>query len=91
MIIRYFAMLRDVTRQKEQTWNTPVDTVGELLRALCAFYGPEFQRWILDKSGNPGGLAIVLVNGTDYRELGSLNAPLKMDDIISIFPPVAGG
>jgi MoaD family protein len=91
MIVRYFAMLREATGQSEQIWTAPVTTIGELLRALCAAYGPGFKKWIVDKDGNLGGLSIVLVNGTDYRELGGLEASLKMDDIIAIFPPVAGG
>lgn len=91
MLIRYFAMLRDVTQQNEQTWTTPVATVGELLRMLCITYGSEFQRWVVDEKGSLGGLSIVLVNGIDYRELGGLSASLTAEDIIAIFPPVAGG
>jgi MoaD family protein len=91
MIIRYFGMLRDITRQNEQTWATPVASVGELLRVLCATYGPGFQRWVVDDKGNLGGYSIVLVNGIDYRELGGLSATLKADDVVAIFPPVAGG
>jgi MoaD family protein len=91
MIIRYFAMLRDVTHQKEQTLNTGAKTVRELLRELCAFYGPEFRRWLVDENGELGGLSILLVNGTDCRDLGGLDMPLKANDVIAIFPPVAGG
>ncbi len=91
MLIRYFAILRDVTHQNEQTWAIPVATVGELLRVLCTTYGPGFQRWVVDKNGTLGGLSIVLVNGIDYRELGGLSASLTAEDIIAIFPPVAGG
>lgn len=91
MVIRYFAMLRDVTHQKEQIWNTRVDTLGELMGALCKHYGPEFRRWVVDENGQLGGLAVLLVNGTDCRELGGLNMTLKSNDVIAIFPPVAGG
>ena len=91
MIIRYFAMLRDITRQSEQVWDEPVASVRELLEALCQSYGAQFRQWVMDENGNLGGLAIVLVNGTDYRHLGGLDAPLKPDDVIAIFPPVAGG
>ncbi|MFZ5859019.1 MAG: MoaD/ThiS family protein [Chloroflexota bacterium] len=91
MIIRYFAMLRNVTRQNEQVWNAPVSSVRELLEELCQVYGSEFRQWMMDENGNLGGLSIVLVNGTDYRHLGGLDAPLQADDVVAIFPPVAGG
>jgi molybdopterin converting factor small subunit len=41
--------------------------------------------------GNLGGLSIILVNVTNYCHLSGLDTPLKMDDIIALFPPVAGG
>ena len=91
MIIRYFAMLRDATHRSEQVWDSPVASVGELLIALCNSYGPEFRKWVVDENGGIGGLSIILVNGTDYRHLGGLDTPLKVKDVIAIFPPVAGG
>ncbi len=91
MIIRYFAMLRDITHQKEQTLNTGVKTVRELMHELCAFYGPEFRRWVVDENGELGGLSILLVNGTDCRDQGGLDMPIRANDVIAIFPPVAGG
>jgi len=91
MIIRYFATLRDITRQSEQTWNQPVTTVHDLLHALCNLYGSEFRRWIVDEKGNFGGFAIVLVNGVDCRELNGMETQLQPRDTIAIFPPVAGG
>ena len=91
MIIRYFAFLRDITRVSEQTWNEPAACVGDLLVALSRRYGPNFRRWVLEPDGQLGQLSIVLVNGRDCRELHGMATPLKPDDIIAIFPPVAGG
>jgi MoaD family protein len=91
MKIRYFATLRDITRRSEQVWNEPTETVQDLLQTLCNIYGPQFRRWVVDESGAFGGLSIVLVNGTDCRELQGMNTQLKSSDVIAIFPPVAGG
>ncbi|MEW6404648.1 MAG: ubiquitin-like small modifier protein 1 [Chloroflexota bacterium] len=91
MIIRYFAMLRDATRKSEERREIPPPSIRELLDELCASYGQSFRQWILDEHGNVGGLAIVLVNGVDYRHLNGLETALKDDDVVAIFPPVAGG
>jgi MoaD family protein len=91
MIIRYFAMLRDATHCSEEVREIPLASIHELLDDLCASYGPSFRQWLVDESGNLGGLSIVLVNGIDYRHLNGLDTTLKKDDVVAIFPPVAGG
>lgn len=92
MVIHYFAMLRDVTRVSQQTWNhEPVKTMGELLEKLCAQYGSGFARWVRQEDGGFGQYAIILVNGNDIRNLQGLQTPLDNNDSIAIFPPIAGG
>lgn len=91
MVIRYFAFIRDITRVSEQQWPEPAERLNDLLLALSKRYGTAFQRWVLEKDGRLSQLSIVLINGRDARDVGGLDAPLKSDDIIAIFPPVAGG
>jgi molybdopterin converting factor small subunit len=43
------------------------------------------------EKGEMNSLSIILVNGRDARHLGRLEAPLKQDDTVVIFPPLAGG
>ena len=38
-----------------------------------------------------GAWVILLVNGHDLRHLQGLETPLRPEDVVSIFPPVAGG
>jgi molybdopterin synthase sulfur carrier subunit len=90
MQIRYFATIRDITGVKEVRREAPAETLGDLLRDLCAQYGPSFRRWVLD-GDDLGPAIIVLVNGRDARHLEGIKTVLKRDDIISLFPMVAGG
>jgi molybdopterin synthase sulfur carrier subunit len=87
--VAYFATLRDIAGKSEEQWDPPAASVGELLRGLVARYGPQFERWLLDKGDLK--LAIVLVNGRDVRDLQRLDTPLAPNDTVTIFPPVAGG
>lgn len=91
MEIRYFATLREITSVREETWPAPVCTLEELIRGLCAKYGHEFQKWVSCEKGGYGSLSIFLVNGQDYRSLNGLNTVLQQNDVISLFPPLAGG
>jgi len=90
MVVSYFGMLRDIAGRKEEDWEQPAATVGELLHRVVAEYGPQFGRWVLD-NGDLLNLAIVLVNGRDVRGLQRLATPLKPTDNVTLFPPVAGG
>ena len=90
MKIRYFAMVRDATGKSEEERNAPAATLGVLVRDLIARYGVNFQKWVMEK-GEMNGLSIILVNGRDARHTGFLETPLKPDDTVVIFPPLAGG
>lgn len=91
MVIRYFAFIRDITRVSEQAWNEPCSRLGDLLAALSRRYGPGFRKWVLEEDGQLSDLSIILVNGRDSRDQSGLETSLHPDDVIAIFPPVAGG
>ena len=88
--IRFFATIREITGVGEIRWDEPTATLGELLRALSARYGPTFHRWVLEKD-DLGKTVLVVINGHDSRHQGGINAPLHPDDAIAIFPAIAGG
>ncbi len=83
-------MVRDATGKSEEEWNAPAATLGVLVRDLIARYGVNLQKWVMEK-GEMNGLSIILVNGRDARHTGLLETPLKPDDTVVIFPPLAGG
>ncbi len=90
MQIRYFATIREITGQTTIAWEQPASTLGDLLRQLTRRYDSRFAYWVW-KDDNLSDMVIVLINGKDVRHLTGLNTPLTPNDIVSIFPMVAGG
>ncbi len=90
MKIEYFAMLRQVTGKTQEQWNRPAATLGDLMGDLCSKYGDGIKRWLYE-GDRLSTIAIIMVNGRDVRHLQGFETPLKPDDTVVIFPPVAGG
>ncbi len=90
MQILFFATLRGCTGVSALRWDEPTATLGELLRALSARYGPGFRRWVLEE-GDLGSAVLVVINGHDSRHQGGIHAPLHPGDTVAIFPAIAGG
>jgi sulfur-carrier protein len=90
MQIRFFATIREITGKSEIRWDEPTPTLKELLLALSARYGPAFRGWVLEKD-DLGKTVLVVINGHDSRHQGGIHTPLHPDDVVAIFPAIAGG
>jgi molybdopterin synthase sulfur carrier subunit len=91
MRVKLFATLRQIVGEKEIEVDLRIgDTVGSVLARLVADY-PVLEERIFDDDGNLEGFINVFVNRRSIRFLGGLNASLSEDDVLAIFPPVAGG
>lgn len=94
MIIRFFATLRTVTGSNETRIPAP-ESLEILLEKLSKQYGRAFDREIwLYRDGEKKDLipgVIILVNGRHYLHLDRLSTRLEENDVVSLFPPVAGG
>ncbi len=90
MQVLFFASIRECTKEKEIRWDEAAGTVGELLAALSARYGPAFRKWVVDGE-ELSGLCIISVNGRDARHLDGAKTRLDGGDTVSIFPAIAGG
>jgi len=88
MIVKYFATLRKITGVQEE--NIQAKNIRELLEIIIKKYGKEFQNSLYDSNGFKKGV-IILKNGKNIIYLNDLETELSSDDIVSIFPPVAGG
>ncbi len=90
MQVRFFAAIREITGANEIRWDGPAATLGDLLHALSGRYGPAFRRWVLDE-GDLGKTVLIVVNGHDSRHQGGIQMVLRPEDVIAIFPAIAGG
>lgn len=90
MNIYYFATFREITRENSCFLSDPPATVGELLDVLSRRYGSTFRNAVYEDGGLSPFL-ILLVNGRNVRHADGLATPLSAEDVISVFPMVAGG
>jgi len=91
MKVKVFATLRQLIGAKEIEVSLEVgDTVGSVIARLVADH-PVLGEHILDDEGNLEGYINVFVNRRSMRFLDGLNTNLSEDDVLAMFPPVAGG
>jgi molybdopterin synthase sulfur carrier subunit len=91
MKVKLFATLRQLVGAKEiEVKLEGSDTVGSVIARLVANY-PALGKHILDDEGNLEAYINVFVNRRGIRFLDELNTSLSENDVLAIFPPVAGG
>jgi molybdopterin synthase sulfur carrier subunit len=94
MRVKFFAYIRNYTGCKEA--EVPYSaTVRDLARTLADLYGKRLRDELFDTT-TPDNEAlsptiIIMVNGRHVAHLGGIDAALKADDVVQIFPLVAGG
>jgi len=95
LLVKFFAYIRDYTNCKEIV--LPVtETVKDLTSILSEMYGEKLRAKMLKPhaEGSPPELSseiIIMVNGRHVVHLGGIDTKLKDDDVVQIFPLVAGG
>lgn len=88
---RVFASLREIIDAGEKTLILPKgESIRGLLENLCNTY-PRLRALLFDNAGQMKPYVIVLKNGRNIGSLHQLDTIIDEDDIIAIFPPVAGG
>ena len=91
MMVKFFAGIRSITGCRESDIHHQADLRG-LLCALGEQYGLRMRQKVLARDGQGLGAEIViLVNGRHVEHIGGIDAPLGPDDVVQIFPLVAGG
>ena len=90
MRIKFFATYRDITRCRELDIPAP-STAMALLQGLADAYGAAMEKKLFTPEGGISGDVILLVNGRHIAHLEGGDTPLGEDDVVSLFPMVAGG
>jgi molybdopterin synthase sulfur carrier subunit len=90
MLVRYFADIRKLSGREQQTYQGAAPTVRRLFEELSAQHGAAFQQRVFE-GGNLSSTLIVFVNGRAVEHLGGIETPLGSDDVVAIFPMIAGG
>jgi molybdopterin synthase sulfur carrier subunit len=88
---RAFASLREIIDAGEKTFVLPQgETIKGLLENLCNTY-PRLRAHLFDLPGQIKPYFIILKNGRNIVSLQQLDTVIDENDVIAIFPPVAGG
>jgi sulfur-carrier protein len=89
--LRIFASFRETIGAAEMELFPPDgERVRGFLKGLCETH-PSLRGKIFDPAGNLKPYILVLKNGRNVDSLQRLDTPLADQDVIALFPPVAGG
>jgi molybdopterin synthase sulfur carrier subunit len=86
-VVNLYATFRDLAGQSRV--EVPGRTVGEALSALVKRY-PGLEAELFENRAL-AERATVFLGGRDVRYLQGLDTPLAEEDVLDLFPPVAGG
>ncbi len=89
--LRTFADFREIIGAREMELFPPEgESVRGLLKGLCEVH-PALLGKIFDTDGNLKPYILVLKNGRNVASIQQLDTGMADQDIIALFPPVAGG
>ena len=91
--VQYFASLREIVGQREETITLDKETsVLELLQLLASKHGKDFERYVFERDGGtPKAYLQFLVDGQSISRLDGLQTALPDNSKFAIIPPVGGG
>lgn len=90
MLIKYFADIRNLTGCMEQPFSATAPSLRSLLLQLGEQHGAGFRNRIFDR-GELSSTLIIMVNGRNIEHLAGIDTALGPDDVVAVFPMVAGG
>lgn len=88
-LVRLYANLREIFGKDELNVNAA--SIAEILVFLESLGSNQYNKIMRDEKGNMRSNIIILVNGKNVKFLNGLQTKLNGEDVIDLFPPVAGG
>lgn len=90
--VKFYSLFRINLKSSGQEYELDSDiTVSELIKKLDKDYDGYFSLKLLDEQGSIKPGAIILVNGKNVLHLKKLKSRITNDDLVTLFPPSAGG
>ncbi len=90
--VRYFTVLRELTRKKLEKLEIKEDsTLEDMLALLVKRYGESFERYVSSGRTKKGLPMVYLLNGQDIAQFDGLKTKLHNGDTVAVMPPIAGG
>jgi molybdopterin synthase sulfur carrier subunit len=93
--VRFFTVLREITRKKEEVLEFPERenvTIAAVLEKLSERYGRNFSDYMYQtRAREVKGFLQFLVNGRGMASFKGLETVLVDGDVLAIIPPVGGG
>jgi MoaD family protein len=90
--VRYFTVLREVTKKRQEIIEIkPDSTLEDMLSLLTKKYGANFERYVSSGREKKGLQLILLLNEQDTSQLNGFKTQLHNGDTVAVMPPVAGG
>ncbi len=90
--VKYFTVLREITKKREEEIELPeAATVEGLLNLLSERHGRKFTEYVYGEVERARSHLQFLVNGRNTTTMQGFKTKLKNGDEVAILPPVGGG
>ena len=92
VIVKYFAMVRDLTGQRTEVISLPENAdISQLFSLLIRKYGEKMAYYIFDENGGLRDYLSYMLNGVNIHSLDGLRTKISEGDTFSLLPPIGGG
>lgn len=90
--VKFYSLFRINLKSSGREYNFDTEiNISELIKRLDNDYDGYFSLKLLNEEGNISPGAIILLNGKNVLHLDKLKTRISDGDLVTLFPPSAGG